>query len=453
MFENLTDKLQRAFKNLRGQGTLTEENIGEALKEIRMALLEADVNFKVVKELIDHIREKATGQEVMTALSPAEQVVKIVRDELVELLGKDTAKFKFASQPPSVVLMSGLQGSGETTTSGKLAHWLQKGGHRPLLVSVDVYRPAAREQLKVVAQAIKANLYEGVGDAEANTATVERLAKEARKEAVNTGCDVLIVDTAGRLHIDEQLMDEMQSLKRLLNPQEILFVADAMTGQDAVKSAEEFHQKLSLTGVVLTKMDGDARGGAALSIRQVTGQPIKFIGTGEKYDALEPFHPDRIVSRILGMGDILSLIERAEEKMDKKKAEEFAKKALTGDGFSLEDFRDQLRQVKKLGSLQSLMGMLPRIGPFANLQNVADKVDEKEITRVEAIINSMTAHEREHHEVINGSRRKRIARGSGTSVQEVNHLLRQYAQMRKMFKQMGKASFGRRLAGMKLPGM
>jgi len=452
MFENLSEKLQRAFKNLRGQGKLTEENISEALRELRLALLEADVNFKVVKELIEHIREKALGQEVMTALSPAEQVIKIVRDELVELLGRDTAKLKFASQPPTVVLMAGLQGSGKTTTSGKLASWLKKGGHRPMLVSVDVYRPAAREQLKVVAQAIKANLYEGeVTDA--NTATVERLAKEARREAVNSGSDVLIVDTAGRLHIDEQLMDEMQVLKRLLNPPEILFVADAMTGQDAVKSADEFHKKLSLTGVVLTKMDGDARGGAALSIRQVTGQPIKFIGVGEKYDAIEPFHPDRIVSRILGMGDILSLIERAEENVDKKKAEQFAQKALGGDGFSLEDFRDQLRQVKKMGSLQSLIGMLPRVGPFANLQNVADKVDEKEITRVEAIINSMTAHEREHHEVINGSRRKRIARGSGTSVQEVNHLLRQYSQMRKMFKQMGKASFSRRLAGMKLPGM
>jgi signal recognition particle subunit SRP54 len=452
MFENLSEKLQRAFKNLRGQGKLTEENIGEALREIRIALLEADVNFKVVKELTERIREKALGQEVMTALSPAEQVVKVVRDQLVELLGRDTAKLKFGSQPPTVVLMAGLQGSGKTTTSGKLANWLKKGGHRPMLVSVDVYRPAAREQLKVVAQAIKANLYEGEV-AEANTQTVERLAREARREAVNTGCDLLIVDTAGRLHIDEQLMDEMQSLKRLLTPQEILFVADAMTGQDAVNSADEFHKKLSLTGVVLSKMDGDARGGAALSIRHVTGQPIKFIGVGEKYDALEPFHPDRIVSRILGMGDILSLIERAEENVDKKKAEQFAQKALGGDGFSLEDFRDQLRQVKKMGSLQSLIGMLPRVGPFANLQNVADKVDEKEISRVEAIINSMTAHEREHHEVINGSRRKRIARGSGTSVQEVNHLLRQYSQMRKMFKQMGKASFARRLAGMKLPGM
>jgi signal recognition particle subunit SRP54 len=452
MFENLQEKLQRAFKTLRGQATLTEENIDEALREIRMALLEADVNLKVVKQLIDQLRAKAVGQEVMTALSPGEQVIKILRDELVEVLGKDTARVKFASQPPTVVLMAGLQGSGKTTTSGKLANWLKQGGHRPLLVSVDVYRPAAREQLKIVAQAVKSQIYEGQVD-EANTATVERLVKEARREAVVTGCDVLIVDTAGRLHIDDQLMDEMQSLKKLLNPSEILFVADAMTGQDAVRSAEEFHKKLSLTGVVLTKMDGDARGGAALSIRQVTGQPIKFIGIGEKYDALEPFHPDRIVSRILGMGDILSLIERAEKQIDKKKAEELATKALTGDGFSLEDFRDQLRQVKKMGSMKSLIGMLPSIGPFSGLQKAADQVDEKQVNRVEAIINSMTTHERNHHEVINGSRRKRIARGSGTTVQEVNNLLRQYAQMKKMFKQMGKPSFARRLAGMKMPGM
>jgi len=452
MFENLQEKLQRAFKSLRGQAVLTEENISEALKQIRLALLEADVNFKVVKELIDRIQAKAIGHEVLTALSPGEQVIKIVRDELVTTLGKDTAKLKFASQPPTVVLMAGLQGSGKTTTSGKLANWLKNGGHRPLLVSVDVYRPAAREQLKVVAAAIKANLYEGeVG--EANTATVERLAKEARREAINSGCDVLIVDTAGRLHIDEQLMEEMQSLKRLLNPQEILFVADSMTGQDAVNSADEFHKKLTLTGVILTKMDGDARGGAALSIRQVTGQPIKFIGIGEKYDALEPFHPDRIVSRILGMGDILSLIEKAESQIDKKKANELASKMLAGDGFSLEDFRDQLRQVRKMGSLQSLMGMLPNVGAFSGMQKAADKVDEKQINRVEAIINSMTGYERNHHESINGSRRKRIARGSGTSVQEVNNLLRQYAQMKKMFKQMGKPSFARRMAGMKFPGM
>ena len=456
MFENLQEKLQRAFKSLRGQAVLTEENIAEAMKQIRLALLEADVNFKVVKDLIDRIQAKAVGQEVLTALSPGEQVIKIVRDELVATLGQDTAKLKFASQPPTVVLMAGLQGSGKTTTSGKLANWLKNGGHRPLLVSVDIYRPAAREQLKVVAAAIKANLYEGeVGEAgvETNTATVERLAKEARREAINTGCDVLIVDTAGRLHIDDQLMEEMQSLKRLLNPQEILFVADSMTGQDAVNSADEFHKRLTLTGVILTKMDGDARGGAALSIRQVTGQPIKFIGVGEKYDALEPFNPDRIVSRILGMGDIMSLIEKAESQIDKKKANELASKVLSGDGFSLEDFRDQLRQVRKMGSLKSLIGMLPSVGAFSGLQKAADKVDEKQINRVEAIINSMTGYERNHHEAINGSRRKRIARGSGTSVQEVNNLLRQYAQMKKMFKQMGKPSFARRMAGMKFPGM
>src|SRR5438067_8353759 len=452
MFENLQDRLQRTFKSLRGQAVLNDENIQETLRELRLALLEADVNFKVVKHFIDQVQAKSVGQQVATALSPGEQVIKIVRDELIEILGKDTARLKFASQPPTVVLMAGLQGSGKTTTSGKLAHWFKNGGHRPLLVSVDVYRPAAREQLRVVAQAIKSQIYQGeVG--EANTATVEKLAKEARREAINSGCDVLIVDTAGRLHIDDQLMEEMQSLKRLLSPQEILFIADAMTGQDAVNSANEFHKKLNLTGVILTKMDGDARGGAALSIRNVTGQPIKFLGVGEKYDALEPFHPDRIAGRILGMGDILSLVEKAQEKLDAKKSEEFAKKALSGDGFSLEDFREKLRQIKKLGSLQSIVKMLPSIGPFAGIQGMADKVDDKEITRVEAIINSMTPHERDHHEVINGSRRKRIARGSGTSVQEVNQLLRQYAMMKKQFKSLGKGNFARRMAGMKFPGM
>jgi signal recognition particle subunit SRP54 len=454
MFENLSEKLQRAFKNLRGQGTITEENISDALREIRVALLEADVNLNVVKELIEHIRAKAVGQEVMTALSPTEQVIKIVRDELVALLGKDTARFQFASKPPTVILMAGLQGSGKTTTSGKLAAWLQKGGHRPMLVSVDVYRPAAREQLKVVAKSIKANLYEGDTKGEpAGTALVERLAKEARREAVISGCDTLIVDTAGRLHIDEDLMGEMESLKKLLSPQEILFVADSMTGQDAVRSADEFHKRLALTGTILTKMDGDARGGAALSIRHVTGQPVKFIGMGEKPDAFEPFHPDRIVSRILGLGDIMTLIERAEEKLDKKKSEEFARKALSGDGFSLEDFRDQLRQIRKLGSLQSIMKMLPSVGPLAGMQQMADQVDEKQFVRVEAIINSMTQKERNNHEIISGSRRKRIAVGSGTSVQEVNQLLRQYAQMRKMFKNVGKGGMLQRRAMGMLGGM
>src|SRR5580704_7412666 len=454
MFENLSEKLQRAFKNLRGQGAITEENMTEALREIRVALLEADVNLDVVKELIEHIRVKALGQEVLTSLSPTEQVTKIVRDELIAILGKDVARFQFASRPPTVILMAGLQGSGKTTTAGKLAAWLQKGGHRPMLVSVDVYRPAAREQLRVVAKAIKANIYEGDEKGEAaGTALVERLAKEARREAVITGCDTLIVDTAGRLHVDELLMDEMAKLKKQLAPQEILFIADAMTGQDAVKSAEAFHKRLALTGTVLTKMDGDARGGAALSIRFVTGQPVKFIGTGEKPDAFEPFHPDRIVGRILGMGDIMGLIERAEEKLDKKKSEAFARKALSGDGFSLEDFRDQLRQIKKLGSLQSIVKMLPSIGPFQGMQQMADQVDEKQFTRVEAIINSMTTKERNHHEIISGSRRKRIANGSGTTVQEVNQLLRQYAQMRKMFKGVGKGGLLQRRAMGMLGGM
>jgi signal recognition particle subunit SRP54 len=444
MFENLTDKLQRAFKNLRGQGTLTEENIGEALREIRVALLEADVNLNVVRELIEHIRDKAVGTEVLTSLSPSEQVIKIVRDELMALLGKDTARFNFASKPPTVILMAGLQGSGKTTTTGKLAAWLKKGGHRPMLVSVDVYRPAAREQLKVVAKQVEARLFEGkVNGEEAGTPLVERLAKEARREAVIMGCDTLIVDTAGRLHLDADLMDEMASLKKLLTPQEILFVADSMTGQDAVNSAQDFHSRLSLTGVVLTKMDGDARGGAALSIRHVTGQPIKFIGTGEKSDAFEPFHPDRIVGRILGMGDMLSLIEKAEEKLDRKKSEEFAKKALLGDGFTLEDFRDQLKQIKKLGSMESILKMLPSVGPFAGMQQAASQVDEKQFSRVEAIINSMTPLERRNHEMISGSRRKRIAAGSGTSVQDVNQLLRQYAQMSKMFKSMGKGGLAK----------
>ncbi len=438
MFENLQDKLQRAFKNLRGQGTITEENIGEALREIRLALLESDVNLTVVKSLIDHVREKALGTSVATALSPTEQVIKIVHDELVEILGKDTARFKFASQPPTVILMAGLQGSGKTTSSGKLASWLKKGGHRPLLVSVDVYRPAAREQLAVVAKSVGAQIYVGkIADGESGTPVVERLAKEAFREAKNFGNDVLIVDTAGRLGIDEALMAEMSSLKALLNPSEILFVADAMTGQDAVNSADAFHKQLGITGVILTKMDGDARGGAALSIRNVTGAPVKFLGTGEKPEAFEAFHPDRIVSRIMGMGDIATLLERAEEKLDKGKAEDFAKKALSGDGFTLEDFRDQLRQIKKLGSMQSILKMLPSVGPFQGLSQAAEHVDEGQLTRVEAMINSMTAKERANHELISGSRRRRIANGSGTTVQDVNALLKQYAQMRKMFKGMG----------------
>ena len=439
MFETLSDKLQRSFKALRGQGTITDENISDALREIRIALIEADVSLSVVTDLVEHIRLRALGTQVTTALSPSEQIVKIVHDELIALLGKDTARFRTSSQPPSVVLMAGLQGGGKTTTSAKLAAWLKKAGHRPMLVSVDVYRPAARQQLRIVAESIGAQLYEGKLDpaAQHGTDDVLRLAKEAKREAASFGCDILIVDTAGRNQIDAALMDEMAALKKLLNPSEILFVADAMTGQDAVASAHAFHSLLALTGVILTKMDGDARGGAALSIRHVTGAPIKFLGTGERPDAFEPFHPDRIVSRIMGMGDIATLLERAEEKLDRGKAEKFASKALSGEGFSLDDFRDQLRQIKKMGSMKSILKMLPSVGPFAGMAQAAENVDEKQFNRIETIIDSMTARERRDHELINGSRRKRIARGSGTTVQEVNNLLRQYAQMRKMFKSMG----------------
>ncbi len=346
MFDNLSEKLQRVFKNLRGEGRLTPENMESALREIRVALLEADVNFRVVKQLIEAIKVKAMGEEVLTALSPSQQVIAIVRDELIKILGSHESKLRFANEPPSVILMVGLQGSGKTTSTGKLARWLSKNGHRPLMVSVDVYRPAAREQLRIVARDIGLPIYAGTPE---ETAPAD-LARSARKEAVNTGRDVLLVDTAGRLHIDEQLMIELQQLRELLTPVEILFVADAMTGQDAVKSADEFHKRLSITGIVLTKMDGDARGGAALSIRQVTGQPLKFIGVGEKSDAFEVFHPDRVASRILGMGDVLSFIEKAEEAIDKKQAVEMQRKLIEND-FTLEDFRDQIRQVRKLGPL------------------------------------------------------------------------------------------------------
>ncbi len=438
MFETLSDKLQRSFKTLRGQGTITDENIADAMREIRIALLESDVNLDVVNTLVDHIRAKSMGSHVTTALSPSEQIAKIVHDELIDLLGKDISKFKTASQPPSVVLMAGLQGSGKTTSSAKLAQWLKKGGHRPMLVSVDVYRPAAREQLALVAKSTGANLYEGkISEPNPGTETVLRLAKEAKRDAANFGCDILIVDTAGRLGIDTALMDEMAELKKLVSPSEILFVADAMTGQDAVNSAKAFNDRLAITGAILTKMDGDARGGAALSIRQITGAPIKFLGTGEKPDAFEPFHPDRIVSRIMGMGDVATLLERASEKLDKNKSEAFAKKALSGQGFTLEDFREQLRQIKKMGSMKSILKMLPSVGPFQGMAQAAENVDESQLTRVESIINSMTNKERQNSDIINGSRRKRIAAGSGTSVQDVNNLLRQYAQMSKMFKSLG----------------
>src|SRR5689334_8302610 len=445
MFETLSDKLQRVFKNLRGEGRLSEEHIEEALKEIRIALLEADVNFKVVKQFTDAVRAKSLGQEVLQSLSPGQQVVKIVRDELVEILGGENVRVNFASQPPTVIMLVGLQGSGKTTSSGKLAKWLVKNGHRPMLVSVDVYRPAARDQLKVIAKDISVKLWEG----NSGEKPLE-LCQGALREARNTAHDVLIIDTAGRLHIDEALMKELAQIKETIRPNEILFVADAMLGQDAVKSAQQFHEQLGFNGFILTKMDGDARGGAALSIKQVTGQPVKFVGIGEKYDALELFHPDRLVSRIMGMGDILSLIEKAEEVVDKKKAVELQEKMLS-DNFTLDDFRDQLKQIRKLGALYQTIAMRRSIGPFKDMQKV--KVDEKELVRVEAIINSMTPKERRNHQLINGSRRKRIARGSGTSVQQVNQLLKQYAQTRKMMKGMKNTFFGKRLKGMKLPDL
>jgi len=379
MFDNLSDKLQRVFKNLRGEGKLTPENMEAALREIRVALLEADVHFRVVKQFIENIKQKAMGEEVLTALSPTQHVVKIVRDELIKTLGSHQSKLRMANEPPTAIMIVGLQGSGKTTTTGKLARWLSKNGHSPLMVSVDVYRPAARQQLSVIARDIKLPIYDGTAD---ETKPAD-LARSARRDASQTGRDVLLVDTAGRLHIDDQLMQELQELKEQLSPAEILFVADAMTGQDAVKSADEFHKRLGITGVILTKMDGDARGGAALSIRAITNQPLKFVGVGEKFDALEPFHPDRVAQRILGMGDMLSLIEKVEENIDQKQAEEMQRKLLD-DEFTLEDFRDQLRQIRKLGPLESILGMMPNLGPIKQLKDV--KVDENELTRVVAII-------------------------------------------------------------------
>ncbi|MBZ5538956.1 MAG: signal recognition particle protein [Acidobacteriia bacterium] len=446
MFENLTEKLQRTFKNLRGQGKLSEEHIDAALGEIRDALLEGDVNVAVADELLTNIRAKALGSEVMLQLSPDQQVLKIVRDELTALLGKH-AKPLFASRPPSVWMIVGLQGSGKTTTTGKLAKWLTQNGHRPIVVSTDVYRPAAREQLAQVAKAVGTALWPGAG-----TDKPLEIVRGAIKEAKLSASDVILVDTAGRLHIDDELMNELSTLKKELNPSEILFIADSMIGQDAVRSAGEFHKRLGLTGVILTKLDGDARGGAALSIGKVTGAPVKFVGLGEKYDALEGFYPERIVSRVLGMGDILSLIERAEQTVDKKAAAELERK-MRHNEFTLEDFRDQLKQIRKMGPLEQLMDMLPKMGPLANLpKNTA--VDEKRIQQVEAIINSMTNQERRDHNVLDGKRRKRIARGSGTSVQDVNQVIKQYLQMRTMMKQYGALAARGKMKGLgKLAGL
>ena len=448
MFDSLSDKLQRVFKNLRGEGKLSAANMEEALREIRVALLEADVHFKVVKQFIEGVKVQAMGEEVLTALSPGQQVVKIVREELIKMLGSHPARLRFANEPPTVVMIVGLQGSGKTTSAAKLARFLTKEGSKPQLVSVDVYRPAARHQLTILAKNVGTPIYEGTNE---ETKPLE-LARSARREAMQAGRDLLLVDTAGRQHIDEQLMGELHELKEALNPTEILFVADAMTGQDAVRSADEFHKRLGITGVILTKMDGDARGGAALSIRSITGQPLKFVGVGEKTDALEAFYPDRVASRILGMGDVLSLIDKVQGSIDQETAEKMQEKLL-GDDFTLEDFRDQIKQLRKLGPLGGLLEMMPQVGPLKDLKNA--KIDENEIGRVVSIIDSMTPKERRNHMLINGSRRRRIAKGSGTSVQDVNNLLKQYAQARKMMKSFtGQAGFlGKKLAKMKLPGM
>jgi len=443
MFDALQEKFQRVFKTLRGQGILNEALVDETLREVRLALLEADVNVNVVKELLARVRVRALGEVVSASFTPAQEVVRIVRDELVEILGREAALLTFTREYPNVFLLVGLQGSGKTTTAGKLALWLAKKRKRPILVSTDVYRPAAREQLAIVAKAIEIPCFPGEGI----TSPIE-LALAARKDAADRGHDVLIVDTAGRLHIDEEMMQEVSELRTRLRPSEVLLVADGMTGQDAVRSAQEFHERLGPTGVILTKLDGDARGGAALSIHHVTGQPIKFIGVGEKYDALDIFYPDRIVSRILGMGDMLSLIEKAEEVIDKQKALEVQRKIVT-DTFTLADFRDQLRQMRKLGPVDQMMGMLPKVGIFKDAGKM--RVDEKELVHIEAIIDSMTRRERAKHEIINGKRRKRIARGSGTSVQLVNQVLKQYVQTQKMMKSLGRNLFGRQLSGLKAP--
>jgi signal recognition particle subunit SRP54 len=429
MFESLSTRLQDAFKTLRGEARLTPENIEAALREIRLALLEADVNFKVVKAFIDRVRDRAVGQDVLRSLSPSQQVVKIVRDEMVALFGDAEGGLRPTSRRPRVVLLLGLQGAGKTTTAGKLAKWLIKQGRHPLLVSTDVKRPAAIQQLNIVGEKAGARVYDPAGQLD----PVAR-ARGALAEAGTLGFDVIIIDSAGRLHIDDDLMTELVAIKDATEPSDLLYVADAMTGQDAIKSAGEFNRRIGVTGVVLSKLDGDARGGAALSVVSVVGVPIAFVGSGEQLEDLEPFHPERVVSRVLGMGDVLSLIERAEAAIDVEDAEKLEEK-IRANEFTLEDFRDQLKAIKRMGPLEQILGMLPGMG---NLKALADnKPDEKQVTRIEAIINSMTPDERRKQHIINGSRRKRIARGSGTSVEEVNRLLKQFVQMQKMLKSLG----------------
>ncbi|MGD9630098.1 MAG: signal recognition particle protein [Pyrinomonadaceae bacterium] len=447
MFESLSEKLKKTLKNLRGQGKLTPEHVDAALREIRMALLEADVNYKVAKDFVDSVRLKAEGQEVWQGLNPHEQVVKIVYDELVDLMGGTSSRLVFTKQIPNVVMIVGLQGSGKTTSTGKISRWLRDNQERrPLLVSVDVYRPAAREQLRVVGGAVGIPVFENKQTSDPLT-----LVRGAMKHAQELGFDTLLVDTAGRLHIDDDLMAELEQIKAETKPIEVLFVADAMTGQDAVRSAEVFHNRVGITGVVLTKMDGDARGGAALSIRQVIGQPVKFVGVGEKYDAIEPFYPDRISQRILGMGDVLTLIEEVQGKISEEEAQAQLAK-MTRNQFTLEDFRAQLGQFKQLGSMSKIMKMLPEqmTGGLQISDEQSAEVDHQ-MKRTEAIIDSMTKAERNDHKIIDASRKTRIAGGSGTSIAEVNQLLRQYEQMRKMMAQMNKggilAGLGKRMMG------
>ena len=445
MLDHLSERLQRIFKDLRGEGRLTEKNVEAALREIRIALLEADVNYAVVKSFIKRVKTLSLGQEVLTSLSPAQQVIKIVRDELVALLGGEHDSLKFASMPPSAIMLVGLQGSGKTTTCGKLGVLLRKQGRHPMLVPADVYRPAAIEQLHQVAKQVDLPCFES--DPKMSPPDI---CKRAAREAAKLGRDVILIDTAGRLHIDEELMAELGVIRKRLNPSEILFVADAMTGQDAVRSAEAFNAGLDVSGIILTKLDGDARGGAALSIREVTGKPIKFIGVGERFDELEPMHPDRLVGRILGMGDVLTLIEKAEETIDAREAEELERKIRRKE-FTLEDYLDQIRRLRKMGPLESVLGMIPGLGKVAQVRQDVDA--QQEMSHVEAILSSMTRRERANYRVINGSRRKRIARGSGMSVQKVNQVLRQFAAARKMMKQLSGAPLGKGRSMRKLADM
>src|SRR6476661_6435345 len=428
MFESLSTRIQDVFKSLRGEVRLTPEHVETALREIRLALLEADVNFRVVKAFIDRVRDKAMDQTVLKSLSPGQQVIKIVRDELLALFGDAEGGLKKDVSSPRVVLMLGLQGSGKTTTTGKLGRWLKRQGKHPIVVSTDVRRPAAIQQLSIVAEQADVKVFAP------DTMDPVARARGALAEARGKGFDTVIVDTAGRLHIDDELMTELQAIKDAVQPSDLLYVADAMTGQDAIKSAGEFNARVGVTGVVLTKLDGDARGGAALSVVSVVGVPIAFAGSGETLDDLEPFHPERVVSRVLGMGDVLSLIEKAEAAIDVEDAEKLEAKLRAND-FTLEDFRDQLKTIRKMGPLEQIMGMLPGMG---NIKALADqKPDEKQISRIEAIISSMTPEERRKQHIINGSRRKRIAKGSGTTVEEVNRLLKQFVQMQKMLKSLG----------------